>query len=268
LPLIERYTDNGVAIITLSNSDNGNRLNSNSLKELNDSIDSSLENKDARVVVLRSNGKNFCLGMDLDFLVSSGKDIKLREKTLDLYVNLLKKIYTCEKPVIALVNGDVKAGGVGLVAACDIVIASEISTFELSEVLFGIIPANVLPFILSLRISPQKARYLVITAKKIDAIEAKNINLVDEVFSIAEIEKGLKGILKTIFRASPDAIKETKKITYSILNMSIDDACEQTKKTLLEIINKPEVLSNIKSFMDGELPSWFKKIKLEKNIVL
>ena len=154
MALVRTHIDSKLAVITMQDSKTGNRLNKASLEEFSQSFHSMIQNPDTRAILLRSNGPQFCYGMDLDYLQSIQKDIQEGEIAVELFTGLLSKIHKSPKPIIALINGDVKAGGIGLVAACDIVIASTQSTFELSEVFFGLIPANVLPF-LSLRVSLQ-----------------------------------------------------------------------------------------------------------------
>lgn len=266
LALVRTHIDSNLAVITMQDSKTGNRLNKASLEELSQSFHSSIQNPETRAVLLRSNGPQFCYGMDLDYLQSIQKDIHEGEIAVELFTELLSKIHKSPKPIIALINGDAKAGGIGLVAACDIVIASEQSTFELSEVFFGLIPANVLPF-LSLRLSLQKAKYLVLTAKKLSAQEAKSLNLVDEVFEEDSLEKEVKAIIKSIFRASPKALAEAKRFTQEIFHKTMDEACDLAKVKLLDLISEAEVLDGIKAFHAGELPIWFGKFKPEKPIL-
>jgi len=266
--LVEHITDAKVDIITLNDSDNGNVLNSTSLKLLIDALKSSIKNIDSRVILLRSNGKNFCLGMDLKFLQNMEKRSKDAEETISSYSEILYQIYTSSKPVISVVNGAVKAGGIGLMGACDIVIASDISTFELSEVYFGLIPANVLPFIYSLRLSPQKIRYLILTAKRLSAEDALKLNLIDEVFPEDDIEEGVKSIIKGLFRASPSAIAETKRFTAELLNKNMDKSLKLAKETLLKLISDPKVIAGIKAFQEGDIPEWFEKYKPDSPLVL
>lgn len=265
---VEYYVESGLAVITLSDSENGNKLNDGSLNELHKFVNNAIADKDVRVILIRSNGENYCLGMDLVFLQQKGKDKQLAENTINLYGDLLLNIFNSPKPVISLINGNVKAGGIGLVAACDIIIASEKSSFELSEVLFGLIPANVLPFIFSMRLTPQKARYIILTAKKLKADEAKSIGMVDEVFSEDKLEKGTKGILKTLFRSSPKAIARTKEFTSSILSKSFKEACDMARKELIELISDNDVIDAVKAFNEGDMPPWFDKARLKKPLVL
>ena len=268
MSIIEYYVDSGLAVITMADSDNGNRLNPASLNGLMSALNKAENDDNVRAILLRSNGRNFCLGMDLVFLQNSDGEENVGKNTVVLYTEILLKMYRMPKPVISLIKGSVKAGGTGLAAASDIIIASDDSTFELSEVLLGLIPANVLPFLFSLRMSPQKARYLVLTAKNIGADEAKSYGLVDEVFPQDKLEKGLKSIIRTIFRAAPHALAETKKFTCDIYNKNIDDACSMAKSTLFELIAKDEVIAGISAFNEGDVPKWFDKCRPEKPLVL
>jgi enoyl-CoA hydratase/carnithine racemase len=267
LAFIESYIDSGLTVITLADSEGGNRLNMDSLSELSHAINAALMNDEVRVILIRSNGANFCLGMDLVFLTDAEGDRSIGEYAVGLYVDLLLKIYESPKPVIALVDGEVKAGGIGLVAACDIVIASENSSFSLTEVLFGLIPANVLPFIFGLRLTPQRARYLIMTAKRVSADEAKIIGLVDEVFSEDDLEKETRAIIKNLFRANPSAISLTKHFTMSIMFKELNESTNMAKEKLLELVGKPEIINAVKAFNEGSTPEWFAKFKPQKSIV-
>ncbi len=267
LSLIKKYIDSNTSVITLNNSDGGNILNLNSMTELLNALKSSIDDKDVRVIIIKSNGNNFCLGMDLVMLQSVGEKKGIAEEAIDLYIDMLSFIYTCKQPVICIINGAVKAGGIGLINACDIVISSDKSTFELSEVYFGLIPANLLPYLFLLRIPPQKVRYLILTAKRLKAEEAERLNLVDEVFSIEDIEKGIKLIIKNLFRASPYALAETKLFTKTLIEDRMSKISKMAKDKLLEMTSKKEVIEAVKSFNEGNVPEWFDKYKPEHPLI-
>jgi enoyl-CoA hydratase/carnithine racemase len=267
MAIVDHYIDSLVGVITFNNSEKGNVLNIESMEELLAAVSSLMEDKEVRAILLRSNGTNFCLGMDLNMLVASRGSRGLAEKAVSLYVRLLSRIFSGPKPVISLVNGSVKAGGIGLVAASDIVVASDSSTFELSEIFFGLIPANVLPFIYSVRLPPQKARYLILTGKRLSAKEAERINLVDDVFIPEELEKGVKAILKNLLRASPEAMKETKRFTEVLFSERRERAQDLAKAQLLKMIKDKEVIQAVNDFNEGALPSWFAKFKPERPLV-
>lgn len=253
--------DSGAALITFKNSSGGNLLNHQFIKILLKHLNSQQQRDDVRVIVLRANGANFCLGMDLS-LAEAGKSEKDEIKdSLDLYVDLLTAIQTIAKPVIALVDGDVKAGGVGLACACDIVLASENATFELGEALFGLIPANVIPFISPRRISAAKLRYLILTARKLSAHEAFHYNLVDEVFDQDEKEKKTRSVLKNLFRVSPQAVAEAKAFMGTLFGSFQAQAIPMSKNKLLELISRPDVQQAILAFRQGSTPAWFDKFR-------
>ncbi len=261
LSIIELTIDSNAALITFNNSEQGNLLNLEFVKTALDLLRSLQQRDDVRVVIFRADGSNFCLGMDLS-LAESGQPTKENSReTLDLYVDLLTTIQQIPKPVISLVDGDVKAGGVGLACACDIVLASENATFELGEALFGLIPANVIPFISPLRIEPAKLRYLILTARKLSAQEAFHYNLVDEVFSEDQKEQKTKAVLKNLFRVSPQAVGETKTFISALFENHLQQAIPMAKNKLLELITTPNVQQAISAFRQGSTPVWFNKFK-------
>ena len=260
--------DSKAGIITLQDSENGNRLSTESLSLMVTSLKKAIDDIEVRVIIFRARGDSFCLGMDFSELLSAAdsKENEIKE-SIGLYANLLKAIYTSPKPVISLIDGAVKGGGVGLACACDIVLATDRSSFEFSEAIFGLIPANVLPFVYSLRLSPQKARYLIITAKNIKADEALRLDMVDEVFPQDNFERGIKRIMKQLFRISPAAIERTKKFTHSIDGLSVEEACEIAQDELLHLVKDPNVIKAIAEFSDGGTPEWFQSFNPEGSII-
>lgn len=263
---IEWYEEDSVLIVTLADSKNGNLLNINSLSRLWEILKDTHSQK--RVVLIRSNGNNFCHGMDLKFLIENSKDHKTAENAIKLYSDLLIEIFESPVPVICLVNGSVKAGGIGLMGACDIIIASDNSQFELTEVLFGLVPFNVLPFIYSQRLAPKKAQQIILTTKKLSATDALQIGLIDELFTSADLEKGTKGIIKSILRSSPDALSATKKFCHSMNGSQFSHSITAARNELLELLKNDKVLNAIKAFGDGDLPEWFSQFKPSQPLVL
>ena len=266
MSLVSYYLDSGAGVITLEDGDNGNVLNPESLGSLAKAFSHLNENHEARFIVIRSRGENFCLGMDLNRVANAGQ-IDGLQNIVGVYADLLYAMYTSSKSLVALIDGPVKAGGVGIAAACDIVLASENASFELSEALFGLIPANVLPYLFSLRVSPQKARYLVLSAARIDARNAMNIGLVDEVFPRGSFETEARKVFRRLCRISPAAVGEYKKFTSRMLDLPFEQRKEEALHKLLELMKSEETLKAIQNFNEGLTPSWFSKFKPQKNIV-
>lgn len=266
MAFVKTRLDSSLALITMTDGGEGNRLNLERLEELSFSMKAAFGDHNARVVLLRSNGPAFCLGMDLDRLTEkqSGKDL---EKAVSLYSSLLISIVEAPKPVVALIEGEVKAGGVGLAAACDIVVAADEASFELPEVFLGLIPANVLPFLLLLRMPVFKARYIALTGKMLPADEARLWGLADEVFHKKNLEKELKNIIKRLMRASPQALARTKRVTGDIISASLRNACRDARNELIEMIRDEKVTEAISSFLDGGVPPWFTKFRPKKPLI-
>jgi enoyl-CoA hydratase/carnithine racemase len=261
LSLVEKVIDSGAGIITLLDGEGGNRLNPSFLGEFSSALKELSENEEAKFIIIRSRGRNFCLGMDLVALENGNEGMDAVVSAVQQYTALLSDIYHCPKTVVALIDGPVKAGGMGITAACDVVLASERASFELSEALIGIIPANVLPYLFMLRVPPQKARYLVLTAAQLDAAKAHSIGLVDEVYTVEGFEKGVKSLCRQIMRTSPQAVSVFKDFTHQFLEADFNGRKALAEQTLFELIQQESVLAAVQKFNEGDLPPWFGRFK-------
>ena len=168
----------GVLLLKFNRPEANNSINSTLIKEIIEVFTEVKENTTIKVIVLEGNTKHFCTGMDFQAVSEENKDALIGNGPNDYY-NMLNHITFCSKVVVAKVDGKVNAGGVGIVAASDIVIASDQSTFGLSEALFGLLPACVMPFLIK-RIGVQKAQWMTFTTQGISAKRAYEIGLVDE----------------------------------------------------------------------------------------
>jgi enoyl-CoA hydratase/carnithine racemase len=261
--LVEQRFDAGVALITLQDPEHGNLLDPQSVEELASAFERSVRDPRARAVLLRSAGAAFCLGMDLGRLSaqagSGGRAVA--QRAVGRYADLLAAMFRAPLPVACLVQGEVKAGGVGLVCACDIVVATEAASFELGEVLFGLIPANVLPYLLALRVPPQKARYLVLSSARITASEALRLNLVDELLPAAGAERRLRELFGRLLRSSPRALSQAKGFTAQLIGRTPRRAAAAARRRLLRLLRDPQARQGVQAFRDGDLPPWFSRFK-------
>lgn len=265
---VELMLDGPVALITLNDSRHGNLLRPESLATLQEQVAAADGRPEVRVLVLRAAGDPFCLGMDLSLLPAAAQDPAGVESALALYARVLHSIHTISKPVLCLVQGAVKAGGLGLVCACDIILASEEATFEMSEVLFGLLPANVLPWLFSLRVLPQKIRYLVLCAKQLAAQAALQLQLVDEVAPAAEMEKAARSLVKRLLQASPRALAETKRFTQALPGLDQAAAMQAAQKIFMDLIRDPEVVPAIQGFLNGQKLPWSEPYRPSQPLIL
>src|SRR5271157_1036042 len=260
--MIEQYEDSHVSVITLNDGEHGNLLSPEGLDEIAAALRRSLDDPHVRAILLRSNGPAFCLGMDLARLAAHDTRASRAdaEKAVDRYAGVLQTIFSASMPVVCLVEGEVKAGGVGLVCACDIIVAGERASFELGEVIFGLIPANVMP-VLAMRVAPQKARYLVMSSRRIPAPEALRLNLVDEVVPDEGAERRVREIFKRLLCSSPRALAAAKKFTVELIGTTLEEGSVLARRRLLEMMHDPVTVAGVKSFQEGGVPSWFSRFK-------
>ncbi len=270
-PPIGTDTDSGLLIITLNRGDEGNPLNPELLSSLEENLSRGIADPDIRVILLRSNRDTFSVGMDLSALVegsAGGGDEKKLKEAIQSYSSVLNSIYDAPKPVICSVSGDVRAGGVGLVCACDVVCATPEAAFNLSEVLFGLVPANVLPYLLGLRVTPGKARYLALTTRQITGTEAHALGIVDELAERGKMETTLKNRVRQLMRSSPSAIARVKQLTADMTWKDLEYSRHLAVETLAEIAADPVVLEAVQAYREGMTPSWFSRFKPSQTLFL
>jgi enoyl-CoA hydratase/carnithine racemase len=257
--------DSGLALVTLAESARGNRLHPKSIAALHTALDRAEASGDARMVIVRSNGRVFCHGMDFGFFLESGEQGGAAAEAVRAYAGLLARMRAYPKLIIALIDGEVKAGGVGIVAASDLVIASARSSFQLSEIFLGLIPANVLPFLAG-RVGAHRAAAMMLSGETLLAEEARAIGLADKVYINDAIEKETRNYIRTLLRASPYALSRAKSFANEIAGLDVREASERAQAALLAIAARHEVRDAIASFEQGALPAWSAKLKLSENL--
>jgi polyketide biosynthesis enoyl-CoA hydratase PksH len=252
-----------VARITLNRPEVGNVVNLESLDRLYRHLAAAEADPECRAIVVEGRDGVFSRGMDFGFMLDKSERDGIDEGFAAPYQRAVLQIRNSKKPVVAAVDGEVLAGGTGIALACDIVIATERSTFGLSEVLFGIIPAYVLPLLLE-RVSFKRARYMVLASKKLTAGEALAFGAFDEVVPNDGLEKALTGYLKRLLFASPDALAQVKRYTDTIFRQSMDDAMVQAARQLSSLLGEKKNTDAIKAFMEGEMMPWTVRYKRRK----
>jgi methylglutaconyl-CoA hydratase len=197
----------GVATLTLDSPANRNALSRAMRRRLRDALTEALADDAVRVVVLDHTGRVFCSGMDLSEAAGSG----VQEQGVREFPELLEAIWTAPKPVVAVVRGPARAGGVGLLAACDVVVAGTSATFAFSEVRLGIVPAVISAVVLP-RMVPHIAHRLMLTGQVFDAEAAAAGGLVDLVVPDADVDGELRAQLVHLTAGAPAALAETKRL--------------------------------------------------------
>ena len=246
-----------VATVTLNRPDLRNAFNEQAIAELARVFDELGRHDAVRVIVLAANGPSFCAGADLNWMKKmAGYSHDENEADAMRLAAMLRTIYLCPKPVVARVQGDCYAGGMGLVAACDIVVASEAAGFCLSEVKLGLIPATISPYVIK-AMGEQAARRYFITAERFDAAEAQRIGVAHAVVAPEALDATVAGIVKALVNNSPHAVRQAKTLVREIVGQPVDDALlRDTAGRIAAIRASTEGREGVASFLEKRKPTW------------
>ena len=254
---LEVSVNHRVAVIWLARETVRNAFNEVSIAELTAAFDQFGHDDDVRAIVLAAQGPAFCAGADLDWMrrMSEYTNAENQADAMRL-ATMLRTIYECPKPVIARVHGDAYAGGVGLVAACDISVASLNASFCLSETKLGLIPATIGPYVLR-AMNANIARRYFLTAEKFNAAEAFRIGLVHEITVPEELDGKVNEILGALMLTSQTAVAEAKRLVRDLTARAIDDALvTDTAQRIAAIRVTQDGREGVRSFLDKRKPRW------------
>ena len=213
-----------VARITLTRPEVRNAFNDEVIAELTEAFSSVSERTDVRAVVLAAEGPAFCAGADLNWMRRMA-DYTREENLADAgaLADMLRAIYECPHPTVARVQGHAFAGGMGLVAACDIAVSVDTATYCLSEVKIGLIPATISPYVIR-AMGPRAAHRYSLTAEVFSAAEAHRIGFVHEVVSADALDAKVDDIVRALVNASPAAVRACKRLVQDVAEREINDA--------------------------------------------
>ena len=247
----------GVQTLTLSRPDVRNAFNDEVIAELKNAFIAVAQNPQVRCVVLAAEGPAFCAGADLNWMRRMA-DYTHAENLADAgeLAAMLKAIYTCPQPTIARVQGDVYAGGLGLVAACDMVVSVDTAHFCLSEVKLGLIPATISPYVIRAMGARAAHRYF-LTAERFEAHEAHRVGLVHEVVPPDALDSQVDEWVQAVLKASPNALRACKKLLQDVAEREINDPLiRQTVEGIADIRASSEGKEGVQSFLQKRKPGW------------
>ncbi len=246
-----------VACITLNRPEMRNAFNDAVITELTEVITDVGQRDDVRVVVLGAEGPAFCAGADLNWMRRMA-DYTREQNVADAgaLATMLRAIYECPKPTIARVQGDVYAGGMGLVAACDMAVAVDTAGFCLSEVKLGLIPATISPYVIRAMGARAAHRYF-LTAERFGAAEAQRIGFVHEVVAADELDARVGALTQALVNAGPAAVKACKRLVQNVAEREIDAALiAATVAGIADIRASAEGREGVSSFLQKRKPGW------------
>ena len=212
---------------------------------------------EVRAVVLAAEGTAFCAGANLNWMRRMAGYTR-EENVADAakLAEMLRVIYECPKPTIARVQGDVYAGGMGLVAACDMAVCVDTAGFCLSEVKLGLIPATISPYVIRAMGARAAHRYF-LTAERFGAQEALRTGFVHEVVAADALDAKVDELLKALTSASPDAVRACKRLVIDVAEREINaDLIAATVEGIADIRASSEGKEGVQSFLQKRKPAW------------
>lgn len=259
-PLLIEQTPEGVATVTLNRPEMHNSLEEKLIRDITRVFDMLGSDPSTRMVLLKANGSSFCAGADINWMQRTagyGKEENLQEaQNLAL---MMKTLYDFPKPLVGLVQGAAVGGGVGIVACCDIVVASDASSFRLSEVKLGIVPAVISPYVVR-AIGVRACHRYFLTAEPFSATEAKNLGLVHEIVPDRMMQAAAAKLVERIMLGGPKAQMASKDLLRRVDGSKLDDdLIAYTTELIATLRASPEGREGLNAFLEKRNPAWPKR---------
>ena len=250
-------TPGPVARVTLNRPDVRNAFNEAVIAELTQAFLQLGADPEVRAIVLAGEGPAFCAGADLNWMRRMA-DYSRAQNLADAeqLAEMLRVLYACPKPTVARVQGDVYAGGTGLVAACDIAISVDTAGYCLSEARLGLIPATISPYVIRAMGARAAHRYF-LTAERFSAAEALRIGFVHEVVAADQLDTRVNEVVAQLLNAGPQAVRLGKQLVQDVAGRDIDAALiADTVERIADVRVSPEGREGIQSFLQKRKPNW------------
>lgn len=231
-----------------------NALNPELLQALVEAFREAAGRQEVRYVVLSAEGPSFCAGADLAWMRQAATNsFEENQQDASRVFTALQAVADCPKPVVARVHGTTLGGGVGLVAACDLAVATPNATFGLSEVRLGLVPAMILPFLLR-KVHPSALSWAVLTGSRFSAAQALEMGLVHAVSE--DPDPVVSQWAEALLQAGPQALAEAKRLLHLLPSLPWDQAREEAVRTIAAVRVGPEAQEGMRAFLERRKPAW------------
>jgi methylglutaconyl-CoA hydratase len=257
-PILTDIDARGVATVTLNRPEKHNAFDAAMIAALTETLRSLDSDRAVRVALLTGAGNSFCAGADLSAMRSVAQASE-RDNVQDAMQlgELLATLNGLSKPTIARVNGNAFGGGVGLVACCDIALASIDARLALTEIRFGIVPAMISPYVVA-AIGARQARRYMLTAESISAEAAQRIGLVHEFASVEALDASVNRVIESLLKGGPEAQREAKELIREVRNLATLDerARHATAQRLARLRASEEGQEGLSAFLEKRAARW------------
>lgn len=246
-PLVRVTAERGLATITMDSPHNRNALSSRLVASLREALTEAIADDGVRVLVLTGAGPAFCAGADL-------KEQAAGEPPPDV-PGLVGLIWNSPKPVVARLNGPARAGGLGLVTACDLAVAPDTATFAFTEVRIGVVPAMISVTCLR-RMDPRAAAEYFLTGETFDARRAQEVGLINRAVPAAELDAAVTHYTDMLLRGAPEALALAKRLPREVPDLSVEEGFARMAALSAERFASAEAKEGIAAFREKRDPRW------------
>ncbi len=246
-----------VAEVWLNRPDVRNAFNDGVIAELTQVFGQLAQDPQLRVVLLSGRGKAFCAGADLHWMrAMAGYSWEQNRDDAQRLADMLWTLDQCPVPVVGRIQGDCYAGGMGLAAICDVVVASRAVTFCLSEARLGLLPATISPYVVR-AMGAQAARRYFVTAERFSAEQAHRLGLVHELCENEALDATVAEMVRTLVANGPSAVKACKQLVRDVAGQDITPALRaETARRIADIRASSEGQEGLQAFLGKRSPNW------------
>ena len=257
--LLSKIDEKNIATITLNRPLIHNAIDDLLIHELMTLLRDLEQKPQVRAILLTAAGPSFCAGADLQWMKrmsTASQDENLRDA--EQLAGMLRRLNIFPRPTVALVQGSAYGGGVGIVAACDVAIASEGANFSLSEVKLGLIPAVISPYVIS-AMGARAARRYFLTGERFSAEEALRMGLVHEVVPGDHLLRTVDRVIASLLEGGARAHAEAKRLVFDVAGKPIEPGViDETTRRIAAIRASPEGREGVTAFLEKRKPNWIK----------
>ncbi|GII78635.1 enoyl-CoA hydratase [Sphaerisporangium rufum] len=253
--LVHHQVHGGTATITLDSPHNRNALSTRLLAELRAALDRSIADDAVRVIVLTGTGPVFCAGADLKEQAPPPGTRPDGAPVTASFPGVMSAVWDSPKPVICRLNGTARAGGLGLVAACDFAIAPDTATFAFSEVRLGVVPAMISVTVLR-RVERRAAAELFLTGEVFDAARAERIGLLTRAVPAGELDATVARYAGMLRRGGPESLAITKRLVREVPALPVAEAMSRMAELSAQRFTSAEGQEGLRAFMEKRPAAW------------
>jgi methylglutaconyl-CoA hydratase len=245
------------ATVTLNRPEVRNAFNDEVIAELTAAFKAINADEKLRCVVIAANGKAFCAGADLNWMKAmAGYSWEENRADAQKLADMLWTLDQCPVPVVGRIQGDCYAGGMGLAAICDVLVAVDTATFCLSEARLGLLPATISPYVVR-ALGQQASRRYMVTAERFSATRAHELGMVQELCTAETLDAKLEEIVGLLVANGPKAARECKRLVRDVSGVAISEALRaETARRIADVRASDEGREGLQSFLNKRAPSW------------